>query len=384
LAVALIALLLAACDIGPPSGAAPDPAPSDDAPSDPAPPSGEPSDPPDEAPSAEPSDEPGDPAPVDPADGTLRAAADAAGIEIGTAVAAGPLSSEDDYRDVLAAEFSGVTAENVMKPDALQPQRGEFNFADGDALVEFAQANGQVVRGHTLVWHSQNPGWLTGGTFSDEELREILETHITEVVNHYEGDITYWDVANEVIDDNANLRDSVWSQLGESYIADAFRAADAADPDAKLYLNDYSIDGINAKSDAYYELVQRLLADGVPIDGMGFQTHLISGQVPADMQQNLQRFADLGLEVAITEADVRIDLPVDDAKLATQADTFRGSLEACLAVPGCVSYTVWGFTDRHSWVPGVFDGQGAATPMTEDLTPKPAYDALLEALQAAG
>jgi len=122
----------------------------------------------------------------------------------------------------------------------------------------------------------------------------------------------------------------------------------------------------------------------VPIDGMGFQTHLISGQVPADMQQNLQRFADLGLEVAITEADVRIDLPVDDAKLATQADTFRGSLEACLAVPECVSYTVWGFTDRHSWVPGVFDGQGAATPMTEDLAPKPAYDALLEALQAAG
>lgn len=378
LTVALMAMLLVACDIGPPVGGTADPAPSDQSsPSETPSASEDPSDAPTD-------DPPGDETPAEPADGTLRAAADAAGIELGTAVAAGPLSNEHDYRDVLAAEFSGVTAENVMKPEALQPQRGQFDFTDADALIDFAQANDQVVRGHTLVWHSQNPGWLTSGTFSDEELRELLETHVTEVVDHFEGDVKYWDVANEVIDDNANLRDSVWSQLGTSYIAEAFRAARAADPNAKLYLNDYSIDGINAKSDAYYELVQRLLADGVPIDGMGFQTHLISGRLPSDMQQNLQRFADLGLEVAVTEADVRIDLPVDDAKLATQADTFAGSLEACLAVPQCVSYTVWGFTDRHSWVPDVFDGQGAATPMTEDLAPKPAYDALLDALQAAG
>jgi endo-1,4-beta-xylanase len=313
---------------------------------------------------------------------TLRAAAEAAGIEFGTAVAAGPLSNESDYRNVLAREFSSVTAENVMKPETLQPQRGQFNFSQGDALVDFAQANGQVIRGHTLVWHSQNPPWLTNGNFSNAEKLQILRDHVTQVVSHYQGEIYQWDVANEVLDDNGNLRsNSVWSSLGESYIGEAFRAARAADPNAQLYLNDYSIDGINAKSDAYYQLAQRLLAAGVPIDGMGFQTHLINGQFPSSMQQNLQRFANLGLDVAITEADVRITLPVDGSELQTQANTYRNTVAACLAVSRCVSYTVWGFTDRHSWVPDVFDGQGAATLMTEQLQPKPAYNAVLEELQ---
>jgi GH35 family endo-1,4-beta-xylanase len=329
----------------------------------------------------------GDPGPdpdPDPGSGTLRDAAAAAGIEFGTAVAAGALANEADYREVLAEQFSSVTAENVMKPDALQPQRGQFTFAQADALVDFAQANGQSVRGHTLVWHNQNPGWLTNGAFSDAEKLEILRDHVTTVVTHFRGRVKYWDVANEVLDDGGNLRASVWSSLGESYIAEAFRAARAADPDAKLYLNDYSIEGINAKSDAYYALVQRLLAQGVPIDGMGFQTHLINGQYPSSMPQNLQRFADLGLDVAITEADVRIPLPVDAAKLATQAETYRSTVNACLAVTRCVAYTVWGLSDRHSWIPDAFDGYGAATLLDEQLAPKPAYDAVLEALQEAG
>jgi endo-1,4-beta-xylanase len=368
----VLVAVVAACDPGTLPGANPDPSSSESA---------SPSEAPSSDPTAGPS--PSEEPPAEPGqEGTLRAAAEAAGIEFGTAVAADPLANEADYGETLGAEFSSVTAENVMKPDALQPQRGQFNFTAADALVDFAQANDQVVRGHTLVWHSQNPSWLTNGSFGNEELRQILQEHITEVVSHFQGDVVHWDVANEVIDDNANLRESVWSPLGESYIADAFRRADGADPDAELYLNDYSIEGINAKSDAYYELVQRLLADGVPIDGIGLQTHLISGQFPSTMQENIQRFADLGLEVAITEADVRIELPVTDEKLETQAATFRSTVEACLAVPECVSYTAWGFTDRHSWVPGVFDGQGAATLMNEDLEPKPAYDAVLEALTA--
>jgi len=131
-------------------------------------------------------------------------------------------------------------------------------------------------------------------------------------------------------------------------------------------------------------LVQRLLNQRVPIDGMGFQTHLIAGQYPSSMQQNLQRFANLGLDVAITEADVRINLPTDSSKLQTQANDFRQTVEVCLAVSRCTSYTAWGFTDRHSWIPDVFDGQGAATLMDTNLNPKPAYNAVLQALQLAG
>lgn len=323
-----------------------------------------------------------DPDPDPDPSGTLRAAAEARGIEIGTAVSDSALQDESDYRQVLAREFSSVTAENVMKPDALHPSRGNFNFSRGDALVDFAQHNGQQVRGHTLVWHSQNPSWLQNGNFSDSELLQILREHVTEIVSHYRGEIYEWDVANEVLNDNGALRsESPWAQLGEQYIAEAFRAARQADPNAKLFLNDYSIDGTNAKSDAYYQLVQRLLNQGVPIDGMGFQTHLIAGQYPSSMQQNLQRFANLGLDVAITEADVRINLPTDSSKLQTQANDFRQTVEACLAVSRCTSYTVWGFTDRHSWIPDVFNGQGAATLMDTNLNPKPAYNAVLQALE---
>ena len=326
-----------------------------------------------------------DPDPDPDPSGTLREAADAAGIEIGMAVAAGPLSNDQTYRQVLAREFSSVTAENAMKFDAVQPQRGQFDFSQGDALVDFAQANGQVVRGHTLIWHSQNPGWLTNGNFSAAELRQIMETHITEVMTHYRGELQHWDVANEIFNEDGTWRDTIWYRaMGPEYVEIALRTARAADPTVDLYLNDYNIDGLGAKSDAYYNLAQQLLAEGVPLDGIGLQGHLQTTWFPSGVQQNIQRFANLGLDVAFTEVDIRMPLPVDDAKLATQADHFARTVDACLAESRCVSYTVWGLTDAHSWVPDVFDGEGAATLFTSSYQPKPAYDAVLEALQSAG
>lgn len=310
---------------------------------------------------------------------TLRAAADAQGLRIGAAVATGPLAGEAPYRDTLAAEFNSVTAENAMKWESLQPNEGQFTWGQADAIVDFAQQNGQAVYGHTLVWHSQTPGWVQ--SLSPADMAGAMETHISTVVGRYADDIEAWDVVNEVIDDSGNLRNSFWlQQLGPDYIADAFELARAADPDAELYINDYNIDGINAKSDAYYDLVQDLLADGVPIDGIGLQAHLILGQVPSSMQANIQRFVDLGLEVRITELDIRIQLPADSNELEQQAADYAAVVDACLAVDGCVGITTWGFTDAHSWVPGFFDGQGAALPFDESYANKPAYFAMLEAL----
>lgn len=310
---------------------------------------------------------------------TLRAAADAQGLRIGAAVATGPLAGEAQYRDTLAAEFNSVTAENAMKWESLQPNQGQFTWDQADAIVDFAQQNGQAVYGHTLVWHSQTPGWVQ--SLPPADLAEAMETHISTVVGRYADDVEAWDVANEVIDDNANLRNSFWlQQLGPGYIADAFELARAADPDAKLYINDYNIEGINAKSDAYYNLVQDLLAAGVPIDGIGMQGHLILGQVPSSIQANIERFADLGLEVRITELDIRIQLPADSNELEQQAADYAAVVDACSAVDGCVGITTWGFTDAHSWVPGFFDGQGAALPFDESYTKKPAYFAMLEEL----
>ncbi len=320
-----------------------------------------------------------------PEDAPLRTLARRAGIRIGTAVDMSALDDDATYRRLVAREFNTVTAENVMKWGPLEPQRGVYDWAPADQLVDFARRNGQTVRGHTLIWHNQLPGWLTSGTFTPAEFRQILRRHIFEVVGHFKGRIWHWDVANEVIDDDGQLRDSIFLRtLGPGYIADAFRWAHQADPRARLYLNDYNNEGINAKSNAYYTLVQQLRRAGVPVHGYGMQGHFATQYgFPGDVLQNMRRFEALGLETAFTEVDVRIPLPVDAAELQAQAQGYNTLMQACLLARRCVSYTVWGFTDRYSWVPGVFPGEGAANLFDENYQPKPAYDTIRNTLALA-
>jgi endo-1,4-beta-xylanase len=318
--------------------------------------------------------------------GTLRAAAQHTGVRIGTAVDMTALAGDAPYRAAVAREFSTVTPENVMKWEAVEPTRGTYDWAAADRLVDFARAHGQTVRGHTLVWHSQNPAWLTEAAFTPTELRAILRQHIRDEVGHFKGKIWAWDVVNEAFNDDGTWRDTIWLRnLGPGYIADAFRWAHQADPNAKLFLNDYNNEGVNPKSDAYYALVKSLRAQGVPVQGYGMQGHLgIQYGLPGDVAANARRFDALGLQTAFTEVDVRMILPTDPIKVAAQSQGFTTLLTACLLVRHCVSYTVWGFTDKYSWVPGVFDGQGSATPFDENFAPKPAYAALRDTLTVAG
>lgn len=311
---------------------------------------------------------------------TLR---DAAGdSDIGVAVDVDKLQNDEQYAELVATEFNSVTAENVMKMDTLQPSQGQFNFDQADYLVQFAEENDQSIHGHTLVWHSQAPDWIRQQ--SGDELRQSMNTHIETVMGRYAGQVETWDVANEVVGDDGQLRDDFWLQgLGEGYIAEAFQAARAADPDARLYLNDYSIDGINPKSDAYYEIASDLAEQGL-IDGMGFQAHLVLGQVPADMQENLQRFVDLGLEVRITELDIRMQTPSDEAMFEQQAEDYREVVGICSEIADCSGVTVWGLRDSDSWVPDTFPGEGDPLLFNDDFSKKPAYDAVLEALGGNG
>ncbi|GAA4943771.1 endo-1,4-beta-xylanase [Actinoplanes utahensis] len=313
---------------------------------------------------------------ADPA--SLRAAARGTGVRIGTAVDMTALADDAAYRAAVAREFDSVTAENVMKWEAVEPERGRYDWAAADRLVDFARANGQVVRGHTLVWHNQNPAWLTEDAFTPAELRKILRDHIRAQVRHFKGRVYQWDVVNEAFNDDGTLRDTIWLRaLGPGYIADAFRWAHEADPKAKLYLNDYNNEGINAKSDAYYALTKQLRAQGVPVHGYGIQGHLaLQYGIPDTVLPNVRRFDALGVQTAFTEVDVRMQLPADQIKVQAQAQGFTSLLQACLLARHCVSYTVWGFTDRYSWVPDVFEGEGSATPFDEQLQPKPAYHAL--------
>ncbi|WP_328807991.1 endo-1,4-beta-xylanase [Nonomuraea antri] len=322
--------------------------------------------------------------PTTPADASapLRQHAAARGKFIGTALATGPLAGETSYRSIAGAEFNQITAENAMKWDATEPSQGQFAFSGADAIVDFAVQNDQQVHGHTLVWHSQTPGWVQ--SLGAAQMRAAMQNHISRVVGRYADNpaVVSWDVVNEVFDDNGNLRTSFWyNTLGQSYIADAFRAARAADPDARLCINDYNVEGINAKSTAMYNLVATLRQQGVPVDCVGFQGHLaIQYGFPNDLRQNLERFAALGVQVRITELDIRLQTPRDATKDATQATYYRNVVNACLAVTACAGVTIWGFTDRHSWVPDTFPGQGAALIYDENYQKKPSYTAVHDAL----
>jgi len=315
------------------------------------------------------------PAQADP----LRSLASARGLIIGAAVDTAPLGNEAAYRTTLNREFNGVTPENAMKWDATEPNPGQFNFTGADQVMANAQANNQVVHGHVMVWHQQTPGWVQG--LGATQMRAAIQNHANMVMGRYAGRIESWDVVNEAFNEDGSRRGSFWQNtLGDGYIADAFRFARAADPTAKLCYNDFNIEGMNAKSNAVFNLVSSLKSQGL-IDCLGIQGHLsIDFSFPGGVQQNIQRFANLGVDVKFTELDVRMTLPTSAAKLATQASFYTNIVNACRAVTRCNQITIWGFTDKFSWVPGTFNGQGAALPFDENYNPKPAYDAINTAL----
>ena len=309
----------------------------------------------------------------------LREVAKQRGIEIGTAVRGDVQTRNRAYRQIIAAQFSTVTPENEMKWYAIQPKRGEFSFDGANAIVERAREARQKVRGHTLVWHAQLPAWVK--ELGPSQLRQATREHIRRVMAQYKDDVGVWDVVNEPVSDDGGLRNSVFMRrLGEGFIADAFRTARTADADAKLYLNEIGAEGINAKSNRLYDVVRGLKAQGVPIDGVGFQTHFNLDGPPADFVANMQRFKALGLDIAITEADVGVPLPADAAKLQAQARIYEQIVRSCLTVD-CRSLTLWGFTDGRSWISETQAGMGAATLLDEALKPKPAFGAVQGALR---
>jgi endo-1,4-beta-xylanase len=338
---------------------------------------------------------------------SLRALAAPIGLRIGSAIDPSKLSN-DAYEQIAAGQFSTVTPENQMKWQVVEPTRGTYDWSQADQLVAFANEHGQLVRGHTLVWHNQLPDWLTSGvgngTISNAQLKDLLHKHITDEVAHFKGEIWQWDVANEIfanswdphsLPDGINADDFWVSHLGEGIIADAFRWAHQANPNALLFYNDYNIsgqDGTNAKSDAVYNWVKTLRAQGVPIDGVGEQGHLDTqyGWNATLFRQDLQRYAGLGVKVAVTEADVRTFVdsaatqnPTSNLATFAQPYEYKQMLQACLAVPQCISFTVWGFGDAYSWVPGTFPGEGYADLYDVNLKPKQVVADLQEDLGLA-
>ncbi|KAF4461279.1 endo-14-beta-xylanase [Fusarium albosuccineum] len=324
-----------------------------------------------------------------PVSAQLNSLAQAAGLEyFGSAVDNGYLS--DTSYSALAndvEEFGQLVPENGQKWDSTEPSRNQFSYTKADVVPDLAKKNGQVLRCHALTWHSQLPSWVSSGGFTAEELTSIIEAHISNVVGHYKGDCYAWDVVNEAIGDDGNWRDSVFYQtLGTDYLAISFNAARKADPDAKLYYNDYNLEYNGAKTERALELVKIVQDAGAPIDGVGFQGHLIVGSTPSrsSLTTVLKRFTALDVEVAYTELDIRhASVPASEAALKTQGDDFANVVGSCLDVEGCVGVTIWGVTDKYSWVPNTFEGAGEALIYNEDYEKKPAWTSISSLLAAA-
>ena len=324
---------------------------------------------------------------------SLREQADRLGILVGAAVAPS-LFSEASYASTLTRDFNMLEPENVMKWAAIRPHQNTFNFKPGDQVVSFAEAHGMKVRGHCLLWAKYNPAWLSEGHFAPDQLSQILREHIMMVVKHYAGRVFAWDVVNEAFDARGSFEHSIWYDrpgIGlagkeTGYIEQAFRWAREADPKALLFYNDYDAEGANSKSEAIYAMVKDFKSRGVPIDGVGIQAHVFNLNTLAisSLDANIARLTALGVQVHITEMDVGLPL---DAKasllhqedLMRQAEIYRFVATACLHQPGCTAFKTWGFTDKHTWIPGYTKGaKGMPLLFDQDYKPKPAYKALFE------
>ncbi|KAK8000436.1 Endo-1-4-beta-xylanase 1 [Apiospora arundinis] len=285
-------------------------------------------------------------------------------------------------------DFGQATPGNEMKWDATEPSQGRFTFGNGDKIANFASSHGQMLRCHTLVWYAQLPGWVQSGNWNKDSLTAVINTHISNVVGHYKGKCYAWDVVNEALNEDGSYRNNPFLRvLGDSYFAIAFDAAAKADPNTKLYYNDYNLETLSPKQQGAVKIVKLVKAAGKRIDGVGMQAHLIVGQSPsaATLQSVMQSYLDAGAtEVAFTELDIRFSsLPASASGLQQQAKEYGAVTTACLAIKGCVGITTWGFSDAHSWVPGTFPGNGDALIYDRNLKKKPAYSTISSILAAA-
>jgi len=331
---------------------------------------------------------------------TLRGAAEKHHLLMGAAVDS-PYLTQAPYRTILAREYSVLEPANELKFDAVHPEAESYDFSAPDALVAFAKAHSMKIRGHNLLWHRSLPNWIVvndwmhaqngpSAPWTPEALNKVLAEHIATVVRRYRGEVYAWDVVNEPFNDDGSMRSSIWYDKpgigfageGTKYIAQALIWAHAADPDAKLFVNEYGAETLNKKSDAIYEMAKEFLSRGIPLNGIGLQLHVESDFNAFDaLRENIHRLGRLGLEVQFTEVDVRLT-DDSDGSLRAQASIYGKLLAECLNEPACTLFQTWGFTDRYSFIPQAFPGYGWALPFDENYRKKPAYSAMLKQLES--
>ena len=326
---------------------------------------------------------------------TARYYADQIGKNLGVCVSPNQLN-DSRMGQTIYRNFNMVVGENAMKMDATEPSRNNFSFSNGDAIYNWATNHDMKVRGHTLCWHSQIPSWIGNSDSGDnpkgwskKELLSILKNHIYGVVQHYAGKIVEWDVVNECLADGQSgngyvLRsNSIWNQvIGEEFIDSAFvwarRAADEkGDYDVKLYLNDYSVDAWSGgKTKGLYNLAKRLKDSGIPIDGVGMQTHTSVSYNLSGVKESLEKFKEIGLNCIFTEIDIKGSSTMTTTELkTTQPEKYAGIAEFVCTYDISPTMVVWGISDGNSWI----EGSESNKPLlfTPEMEAKPAYLAVV-------
>lgn len=315
---------------------------------------------------------------------TTRQLADSAGVTLGTAVRA-DLLDEPAYRDTLLKTLNSVTPEYELKWDAIHPGPDTWNFGPVDAIVKFARSHDLRVKGHALVWDQKlvdsTPDWVLRINDPDE-LRTVVTKHIATTMRRYTTAVDRWDVVNEPLETlgTAMYNNHFRKVLGADYLVEVFKIARAAAPAEQLWLNEAAVEFQPAKAAALVDLVRTSLEKGAPIDGVGLQGHLVGGTVESSsLQQLIADLEALGVTVAITELDVPARDPVPP--LEVQADSYRRVFEACLS-QRCREVTLWGFTDRHTWIDATLGSGLEPLPFDRNYRAKPALTAIRERLDA--
>ena len=323
-------------------------------------------------------------------------------------VAVSPRSLEGETGEFIKKNFNSLTPENVMKPALIQPEEGKFSWAEADKIVEFAQANGLKVRGHTLCWHNQTGDWMFKDSLGNQASKELvlarLKEHITKVVSRYKGKIYAWDVLNEAIDnaDPANVgyrQTPMFKICGEEFIGKAFQWAHEADPNAVLFYNEYNTEN-PAKREKVYEMLKKLLAQGVPVMGVGMQAHwnigspkhvgqmnqpgegdfVIPGSSEDAIRTSIDKFSSLGLVVQMTELDVTIytgrtdtlNLGFTPEREQKQVDFYKKAFQVFRDEKKVITgVTFWNLSDRGSWLDSRTPRRGKAYPLLFDVNNKP-------------
>lgn len=312
------------------------------------------------------------------------------------------LVSDPDGLELALHHFNALTPENVMKWEEIHPEPGVYDFDAADRFVDIAEANDMFITAHALVWHSQTPDWVyeddEGNELDRDALLERMRDHIQTIVGRYQGRIHAWDVVNESLNEDGSMRESRWYQIiGEDYIQKAFEFAREADPDAELYYNDYNME-VPSKRDGTIRLVRNLQDAGAPITGIGTQSHFRLGSFPdlQEVENTITMFADLGIDVMVTELDINV-LPQarnNEGELDEKTDIYRDGLPDDIQEELTQRYkdlfriylehqellkrvTFWGHMDADSWL-NYLPMERVNHPLLFDrnLQPKPAFEAI--------